>query len=117
MSKIIMALLAATGAVGVAAFVGATAPACSTDTPNPTGCVAMLPDAGIVPNEVCAIAWSCSSDDQYYQLVCSSTEGNYSCFCTTNQTTDTQTIVVPPFVCQDMTSRPVASGCGWVITD
>ncbi len=87
------------------------------NTLNPTGCVASLPDAGVVSNEVCAISWVCSSDSQYFQIICSGSEGNYSCVCTSNQNTDTQTIVVPPFVCQDMTSRPVAGGCGWSITD
>jgi hypothetical protein len=114
MSKIIMALAAVAALV---AAVAVSVAACSSPTPNPTGCVAQLPDAGVVPNETCAIAWSCSSNDQYYQIVCSLSEGNYSCYCTTNQTTDTQTIVVPPFICQDMTSRPVAGGCGWSITD
>src|ERR1700744_250578 len=107
MSKMMMALTAA-AATATVALVAVLTPACTGHTPHPTGCVAQLPDAGVVPNETCAIAWSCSSNDQYYQMVCSSTQGNYSCFCTTNQTTDTQTIVVPPFVCQDMTSRPVA---------
>jgi hypothetical protein len=115
MSKIIMALAAVAG-LGAAGALGATAG--SSDTATPMGCVASTPDAGVVANEECAISWACSSDEQYFQIICTGKPGNlYSCVCTSNQNTDTQTIVVPAFLCQDMTSRPVAGGCGWAITD
>ncbi len=107
------AVVTAVAAVTVAAFgVGA----CTSPTAQPTGCVAAYNDAGSMPGVVCDIGWSCSDDTQHYQILCTESEGNYSCTCTTDTTTAVTVVVVNPFMCTGPGAQPAAiGGCLWNI--
>ena len=90
--------------------------ACSSPTVQPTGCVPSSNDAGAMPGVVCDIGWSCSDDTQHYQILCTESEGKYSCVCTTDTTTAVTEIVVPAFKCTGANAQPTAiDGCLWNI--
>jgi len=110
MSKIVVALVAlVAGAV-------LTAGGCDSPTTQPTGCVSSYPDAGATPGVVCDIGWSCSDDTQHYQILCTESEGNYSCTCTTDTTAAVTVVVVNPFKCTGAGAQPAAiGGCLWNI--
>jgi hypothetical protein len=86
----------------------------NTGTPPPaSGCVAVFPDAGTANDVVCNIGWECSSNTERFQLICTEdSEGNESCTCSSDQTSETATVVVNSFVCQPMIALPVINDCG-----
>jgi hypothetical protein len=89
--------------------------ACSSQTTAPMGCVQGSIDGGTVGLS-CAIAWSCNSDNQHYQLSCTPAGGdNYSCVCSTDTSSIAKTIVVNAFICDATGSIPAFSACGYDI--
>ena len=107
MSKFMVALMA------VAAL---TCAGCASPTATPTACVALYPDAGAGVGVVCEIGWSCSSDTEHFQILCTESGANYSCTCTTDTTTAVSVVVVNPFKCDGPGAQPAAiGGCRWDI--
>jgi hypothetical protein len=72
-------------------------------------------DSGTV-GDACAIAWSCNSDSQHFQIECTRANGdNYSCICSTDTTSIAKTVVVNAFICTGPMSLPAFSVCGYDI--
>jgi hypothetical protein len=104
--------------VGLATSATLTLAACDSPTAQPTGCVASYPSSGSMAGVVCDIGWSCSDDTQHYQLLCTESDGNYSCTCTTDTTTAVTVVVVTPFKCTGTGAQPAAiGGCLWDIQE
>lgn len=117
MSKIFLVLpLALCLAVGLAGG------GCSTaSTAYPTDCKVSTPTTGI-EGATCAVAWSCSSDELHYQIVCDPEGSNWSCTCTTDTSSSTnvavRTVVVNPFSCsQANVASTAAAQCGWNLSE
>jgi hypothetical protein len=83
--------------------------------PPGSDCVAVFPDAGTANDVVCNIGWACSSNTEHFQIICTALAGDEeSCTCSSDQTSDTQTVNVGSFVCQPMIALPVINqGCGF----
>jgi len=108
MSKIFLAL-------SLALSLGSAA--CSPATTTPTGCVATTPDAGTL-GAICAVAWSCNSDTEHYQILCDPQGSNWACICSTDTNNGAPVPrVVNAFVCKvDAGALPAASQCGWSLS-
>jgi hypothetical protein len=109
MLKIVIALAAL--AAPVVAVVALVSAGCTSPTPQPTGCVYGVNEAG--PGVVCDLAWACSENTEHYQVLCTESDGNYSCTCTTDTSTAVTVIVVNPFECNGGGGQGAALGCGW----
>jgi hypothetical protein len=85
----------------------------STNSSLPTGCVDGYPDAG-VSDAVCAVAWSCSDDQQHYQIACTLDGSNYRCTCSSDTSNNGKVVVINAFTCSlGGEALSVAAQCGW----
>jgi hypothetical protein len=86
---------------------------CGTSSVTPTNCVAAELDGGTANDVVCNLGWSCNSNTEHYEILCTAaTGGNEACTCTSDQTVLSSAITINSFVCQGMTALPVVNACG-----
>jgi hypothetical protein len=88
---------------------------CTTNSENPTGCVGSEIDAGAANDVVCALGWSCNSNSEHYDLICTTTSNpsQVQCACSSDQDTPTPApIVQPTFMCSAAEALPVVNTCG-----
>jgi len=101
--------------VALTALVVSAADCSTTSFENPTGCVASEVDAGSANDVTCNLGWSCNSNSEHYEIICTttSTPGNVQCTCTSDQNNLSSVIVInDDFICNGQGALPVVDKCG-----
>ena len=111
MSKITRCLSLALALPAAAALALLWGGCSSNNSAIPMGCVTTAPDAGTA-GATCGIDWSCNSDTEHFQILCTAAGNNWSCLCTSDTSGGDKTIIVNKFPCQ---SQPAAAQCGWTL--